>query len=69
MDTVGYGMTQRLADKNLVQTGVNWADVGFVELHDCFAVCAQVTAAHRDGADYFFCTAHNLSDTLTVRRR
>ncbi|KAI9510618.1 thiolase-like protein [Russula earlei] len=37
MDSVGYGMTRRLADKVFTQAGANRDDVGVVELHDCFA--------------------------------
>ncbi len=37
MDSVGYGMTRRLADKVFASAGVNRDDVGVVELHDCFA--------------------------------
>ena len=37
MDTVGYGMTRRLADKIFAQAGASRDDVGVVELHDCFA--------------------------------
>ena len=37
MDTVGYGMTRRLADKVFTRAGANRDEVGVVELHDCFA--------------------------------
>jgi sterol carrier protein 2 len=37
IDTVGYGMTRRLADKVFAQAGANRDEVGVVELHDCFA--------------------------------
>jgi sterol carrier protein 2 len=37
METVGYRMTQRLADKIFAQAGASRDDVGVVELHDCFA--------------------------------
>ena len=37
METVGYSMTQRLADKIFAQAGASRNDVGVVELHDCFA--------------------------------
>jgi hypothetical protein len=37
METVGYRMTQRLADKIFTQAGASRDDVGVVELHDCFA--------------------------------
>ena len=37
MDTVGYGMTRRLADKLFAQAGASRDEVGVVELHDCFA--------------------------------
>ena len=37
MDTVGYGMTRRLADKVFEQAGASRDDVGVIELHDCFA--------------------------------
>jgi sterol carrier protein 2 len=37
IDTVGYGMTRRLADKLFAQAGASRDDVGVVELHDCFA--------------------------------
>jgi sterol carrier protein 2 len=37
MDSVGYGMTRRLADKVFASAGANRDDVGVVELHDCFA--------------------------------
>ncbi|KAH9012674.1 thiolase-like protein [Lactarius deliciosus] len=43
MDTVGYGMTRRLADKFFAQAGASWDDVGVVELHDCFAANELVT--------------------------
>lgn len=58
MDSVGYGMTRRLADKVFASAGANRDDVGVVELHDCFAaneVCvvalACETARH---ADFFW---------------
>ena len=37
MDSVGYGMTRRLADKLFAFASANRDDVGVVELHDCFA--------------------------------
>ncbi len=37
MDSVGYGMTRRLADKVFASAGANRDDVGVIELHDCFA--------------------------------
>jgi sterol carrier protein 2 len=37
MDSVGYGMTRRLADKVFASAGASRDDVGVVELHDCFA--------------------------------
>lgn len=37
IDTVGYGMTRRLADKVFEQAGASRDDVGVIELHDCFA--------------------------------
>jgi len=37
MDTIGYGMTRRLADKIFAQAGASQDDIGVVELHDCFA--------------------------------
>ena len=37
IDTVGYGMTRRLADKVFAQAGASRDEVGVVELHDCFA--------------------------------
>lgn len=37
MDTIGYGMTRRLADKVFVQAGASREDVGVIELHDCFS--------------------------------
>ncbi|KAH9036659.1 thiolase-like protein [Lactarius pseudohatsudake] len=43
MDTVGYGMTRRLADKIFAQAGASRGDVGVVELHDCFAANELVT--------------------------
>ncbi|KAH9014630.1 thiolase-like protein [Lactarius hengduanensis] len=43
MDTVGYGMTRRLADKIFAQAGASQDDVGVVELHDCFAANELVT--------------------------
>ncbi|KAH9172836.1 hypothetical protein EDB89DRAFT_1905739 [Lactarius sanguifluus] len=43
MDTVGYGMTRRLADKIFAQAGASRDDVGAVELHDCFAANELVT--------------------------
>ncbi|KAH9075572.1 thiolase-like protein [Lactarius deliciosus] len=43
MDTVGYGMTRRLADKIFAQAGASRDDVGVVELHDCFAANELVT--------------------------
>jgi sterol carrier protein 2 len=53
IDSVGYGMTRRLADKVFASAGANRDDVGVVELHDCFAaneVCivlpARETAAN-----------------------
>ncbi|KAI9455084.1 hypothetical protein BJY52DRAFT_1224807 [Lactarius psammicola] len=36
MDTIGYGMTRRLADKIFAWAGASRDDVGVVELHDCF---------------------------------
>ena len=46
MDTVGYGMTQRLADKIFTQAGASRDDVGVVELHDCFAANEARTESH-----------------------
>ncbi|KAH9981613.1 thiolase-like protein [Russula compacta] len=43
MDTVGYGMTRRLADKLFAQAGVSREDVGVIELHDCFAANELIT--------------------------
>ncbi|KAH9024406.1 thiolase-like protein [Lactarius hengduanensis] len=43
MDTVGYGMTRRLADMIFAQAGASRDDVGVVELHDCFAANELVT--------------------------
>jgi len=37
MDSVGYGMTRRLADRVFAQAGAGRDDVGVIELHDCFA--------------------------------
>jgi sterol carrier protein 2 len=38
MDSIGYGMTRRLAvDKMFASAGANRDDVGVNELHDCFA--------------------------------
>jgi sterol carrier protein 2 len=37
INTVGYGMTLRLANKVFAQAGASRDDVGVVELHDCFA--------------------------------
>ena len=37
MDSVGYGMTRRLADEVFAQAGASRDDVGVIELHDCFA--------------------------------
>jgi sterol carrier protein 2 len=37
MDSVGYGMTRRLADRVFAWAGANRDDVGVIELHDCFA--------------------------------
>ena len=37
IETVGYKMTQRLADKIFDQAGASRDEVGVVELHDCFA--------------------------------
>ena len=36
IETVGYKMTQRLADEIFAQAGASWDDVGVVELYDCF---------------------------------
>ena len=47
MDSVGYGMTRRLADKVFAQAGANRDDIGVIELHDCFAaneVCVILRA-------------------------
>ena len=47
MDSVGYGMTRRLADKVFMTAGANRDDVEVVELHDCFAaneVCIVLLA-------------------------
>ncbi|KAI0274018.1 thiolase-like protein [Russula aff. rugulosa BPL654] len=43
MDSVGYGMTRRLADKVFASAGANRDDVGVVELHDCFAANELIT--------------------------
>jgi len=43
MDTVGYGMTRRLADKVFAQAGAVQDDVGVIELHDCFAANELIT--------------------------
>ncbi|KAI0262479.1 thiolase-like protein [Gloeopeniophorella convolvens] len=43
MDTVGYGMTRRLADKVFAQAGASRDDVGVLELHDCFAANELIT--------------------------
>ncbi|KAH9024273.1 thiolase-like protein [Lactarius pseudohatsudake] len=37
MDTVGYGVSRRLADKIFARAGMSRDDVEVVELHDCFA--------------------------------
>jgi hypothetical protein len=37
MDSVGYGMTCRMVDKEFASVGANRDDVGMNELHDCFA--------------------------------
>ena len=37
IETVGYKMTQHLADKIFAQAGASRDDVGVVEQHDCFA--------------------------------
>ena len=37
IETVGYGMTRRLADKVFAQAGASRDEVGVIELHDCFA--------------------------------
>jgi len=50
MDTVGYGMTQRLADKIFTQAGASRDDVGVVELHDCFAANEARAESHWFGA-------------------
>ena len=47
MDSVGYGMTRRLADKVFRSAGASRDDVGVIELHDCFAaneVCILLLA-------------------------
>lgn len=47
MDSVGYGMTRRLADKVFTSAGASRDDVGVIELHDCFAaneVCILLLA-------------------------
>ncbi|KAF8480738.1 thiolase-like protein [Russula ochroleuca] len=43
MDSVGYGMTRRLADKVFAWAGANRDDVGVIELHDCFAANELIT--------------------------
>ncbi|KAH9172851.1 thiolase-like protein [Lactarius sanguifluus] len=43
MDTVGSGITRRLADEIFAQAGASWDDIGVIELHDCFAVNELVT--------------------------
>ncbi|KAH9005764.1 thiolase-like protein, partial [Lactarius hatsudake] len=43
MDTVGYGMTRRLADKIFAQAGVSRDNVGVVELHSCVTANELVT--------------------------
>ncbi|KAI0247767.1 thiolase-like protein [Lactifluus subvellereus] len=43
MDTVGYGMTRRLADKVFAQAGASRDEVGVIELHDCFAANELIT--------------------------
>ena len=37
IETVGFRMVQRPADKIFAQAGASRDDVGVVELHDCFA--------------------------------
>lgn len=56
MDSVGYGMTRRLADKMFASAGANWDDIGVVELHDCFAaneVCIMLPAREKQHANSF----------------
>jgi len=43
MDSVGYGMTRRLADTVFAQAGAGRGDVGVIELHDCFAANELIT--------------------------
>ncbi|KAH9985760.1 thiolase-like protein [Russula vinacea] len=43
MDSVGYGMTRRLADRVFAWAGANRDDVGVIELHDCFAANELIT--------------------------
>lgn len=72
IETVGYSMTQRLADKIFSQAGASRDDVGVVELHDCFAAneashlrlnCPQIKPT------FVFCAAHNLPGTWAVCHR
>ncbi|KAF8257248.1 hypothetical protein EI94DRAFT_1791953 [Lactarius quietus] len=50
IETVGYRMTQRLADNIFAQAGASRDDVGVVELHDFFAANFE---PHIDGANSF----------------
>ncbi|KAI5823323.1 thiolase-like protein [Schizophyllum commune Tattone D] len=43
MDLVGYGMTKACADKVFADAGASRAEVGVVELHDCFAANELIT--------------------------
>jgi hypothetical protein len=56
METVGYRMTQRLADKIFTQAGASRDDVGVVELHDCFAAneACHISFKHRQMKPTFF---------------
>jgi hypothetical protein len=55
IDTVGYGMTCRLADKVFEQASASRDDVGVIELHDCFAANEVRCCRHvKINADYYF---------------
>jgi hypothetical protein len=69
IDTVGYGMTCRLADKVFEQASASRDDVGVIELHDCFAANEVRCCRHvKINADYyFFPIANNLFGTWSLR--
>lgn len=73
MDSVGYGMTRRLADKVFAQAGAGRGDVGVIELHDCFAAnevrTSGICFCQCPEKTNFILVAYNLFGTRTVCHR